>query len=292
MLIREKMKAVHFSDSQNNAVKFIMDHPYALQEMNIREIASACFTSSATLMRISHKLGYAGWNEFKTAFLEEARYLEASFGTVDPNIPFKEKDSLQSIITRVADLKIQAIQETGELVRIPDLKEAARLVDISEQILVFGVNNLNILASEFALKMGRIRKKCRVSDLRGEIQYDGSLEDPKNCAIFLSYSGETVSIFPVLEHCRKNKIPVIAITSIGDSRLARNADVVLRICTREKTYSKIGWFTTEASFSYVLDLIYCAVFRKDYEKNLEYKISTSKRIERNRKVSADIMKEN
>ena len=60
------------------------------------------------------------------------------------------------------------------------------------------------------------------------------------------------------------------------------ADCALRICTREKLYSKIATFSTDASFEYLLDVLYSCVFRRDYDKNLQLKIQPAQAIERGR----------
>ena len=76
-----------------------------------------------------------------------------------------------------------------------------------------------------------------------------------------------------------NNIPVIAITNIGDNTTARLADCVLKICTREKLYSKIATFSTDSAIVYLLDVLYSCIFALDYDANLQLRISTSKMIE-------------
>lgn len=53
------------------------------------------------------------------------------------------------------------------------------------------------------------------------------------------------------------QIPIIAITNIGNNTTARLADCVLRICTREKLYSKIATFSTDSAIVYLLD--FCSI---------------------------------
>ena len=88
-----------------------------------------------------------------------------------------------------------------------------------------------------------------------------------------------------------NGIPIIAITNIGENTVSRNADVVLRICTREKLYSKIATFSTDISFEYILDLLYSCIFALNYDKNVERKTKISSMIEKGRFSTIDIMKE-
>ena len=66
-------------------------------------------------------------------------------------------------------------------------------------------------------------------------------------------------------------------------------DYTLRICTREKQYSKISWFTLDVANNFILNVLYSLIFAHDYEKNLRYKIEHAKKIEVNRKASSSII---
>ena len=69
------------------------------------------------------------------------------------------------------------------------------------------------------------------------------------------------------------------------------ADCVLRICTRERQYSKIATFTTDSSIAYLLDVLYSCLFVLDYEKNLQMKIDAGRVIELGRESTVEIIRE-
>ena len=115
--------------------------------------------------------------------------------------------------------------------------------------------------------------------------------DPQSCAIIVSYSGETPILSRVIQALKANGIPIIALTNIGENTVSKHADVVLRICTREKLYSKIATFSTDISFEYILDLLYSCIFALNYDQNVERKTKISSMIEKGRFSTIDIMKE-
>lgn len=91
---------------------------------------------------------------------------------------------------------------------------------------------------------------------------------PQLCALIVSYSGETSIITRVIHALKANGTPIIGITNIGENTVSRNANVVLRICTKEKLYSKITTFSTNISFEYILDLLFLCYFTLNYDKNI------------------------
>lgn len=107
----------------------------------------------------------------------------------------------------------------------------------------------------------------------------------------ISYSGESTTVINHAKLLKEKKIPIIAITSLGDNHLKEYADIILHITTREKQYSKIGNFSSEYSIQYLLDLLYTGFFALNYDQNLDNKIQLSKTIEKCRHPQSNIIKE-
>lgn len=291
MLILEKIQSEPFSDSQQSVINFILEDPPRIENMTIREIARASYTSNATLIRIAHRLGFEGWEDFKTAFLEEHAYTQTHFTDVDPNIPFVKGESITRIAHKIADLKKEALDDTLQLLDDRDLQKAVDILVNAKQIQVIGMMNNKLQADSFALKCSRIRKPTRSRNPQGEIRYDYSLEEPGTAVILISYTGETTSLVWAAEDAVRAGNPVIAITSIGDNTLTSLATVSLRTCTREKLYSKISWYTSEASINLILDILYSGIFEAGYDKNMEAKFSKAEQIERGRIAPSGIISE-
>lgn len=291
MLIRERLERCEFSNSERVIIDFILKEKMNIKNMTMKEIANATYTSPSTLIRIAHKMKFKGWNELKEAYLKEEEYLQTHFLDIDANLPFSNDDTIMSIASKIATLKKEAIDDTLSLVRHDDLQKAVQMIKKTSSIYVFAVSNNGLITQEFAHNMSRIKKKVTICNLQGELVYSAINADIQSCAIIVSYSGETPILSRVIQALKMNGIPIIAITNIGENTVSRNADVVLRICTREKLYSKIATFSTDVSFEYILDLLYSCVFSLDYDKNLERKTKISQMIEKGRFSTIDIMKE-
>lgn len=291
MLIIEKMKDQKFSDSQQAVIDYIIKESENIEKMTIQEIAKACYTSNATLIRLAHKLGYNGWDAFKADFIKEQQYLTTHFSTIDANIPFHKKESLASIIHKISALKIAAIEETEALLKPGLVRKAAELLDQADTIIVTGQNNTIYFAQNFAIKLGRIGRRCSAYTPNSEIRFNHELERKNNVLIVISYSGETHETIPTLMLAKKNGLPIIAITSIGESTISKNSTLVLPICTREKIYSKISWYTSETAINYVLDTLYSALFWKNYDESMHLRIATARQNEYQRVAHSSILAE-
>lgn len=291
MLIRERLERCEFSNSERVIIDYILKEKMNIKDMTTKDIANATYTSPSTLIRIAHKMKFKGWNELKEAYLKEEAYLETHFLDVDANFPFTNDDTIMSIASKLAILKKEAIDDTLSLVTHDDLQKAVQTIRKASSIYVFAVSNNGLITQEFAHNMSRIQKKVTICNLQGELVYSAMNADSHSIAIIVSYSGETPILSRVIQALKVNQIPIIAITNIGENTVSKNADVVLRICTREKLYSKIATFSTDISFEYILDLLYSCIFALNYDKNVERKTKISSMIEKGRFSTIDIMKE-
>lgn len=291
MLIREKLENGDFSNSERVIVDYILDNKMKIKDMTTKEIANATYTSPSTLIRIAHKMKYKGWNDLKEAYLKEEEYLESHFCNINANVPFENNDTIMSIASKLATLKKESIDDTLSLLLHDDLQKAVQMIRKSSSIYLFAVSNNGLITQEFVHNMTRIGKDVKSCTLQGEYVYTAAIVPKGACAIIVSYSGETPILVNVIKTLKNKDIPIIGITNIGDNTLSRNADVVLKICTRERLYSKIATFSTDVSIEYILDLLYSCVFALDYDKNLDKKIAISKMIEKGRFSTIEYVKE-
>lgn len=291
MLIRERLEEGDFSNSERAIVDFILDRKQDIKDMTTKEIAQGAFASPSTLVRIARKMGFGGWNELKEAFLKEEEYLQSHFQEIDANLPFQRRDPIMAIAGKIAALRKEAIDDTRSLLTHDELQKATLYMRKASSVGVYAVSNNLILAGEFQHNMTRIGKKVELCQLQGETVYKAYMAERTSCALIISYSGETPVLVRGAEILKKHKIPVILITNIGESSLSKMADCVLRICTRERQYSKIATFTTDSSIAYLLDVLYSCMFALDYEKNLQMKIDAGRVIELGRESTVEIIRE-
>lgn len=291
MLIRERLEEGDFSNSERAIVDFILDRKQGIKDMTTKEIAQGAFASPSTLVRIARKMGFGGWNELKEAFLKEEEYLQSHFQEIDANLPFQRRDPIMAIAGKIAALRKEAIDDTRSLLTHDELQKATLYMRKASSVGVYAVSNNLILAGEFQHNMTRIGKKVELCQLQGETVYKAYMAERTSCALIISYSGETPVLVRGAEILKKHKIPVILITNIGESSLSKMADCVLRICTRERQYSKIATFTTDSSIAYLLDVLYSCMFVLDYEKNLQMKIDAGRAIELGRESTVEIIRE-
>ena len=176
MLIVNQIENTHFSKTEKEIVDYIIDQGMNIEKMSANEIARNTFTSAPLLVRIAKKLGYSGFNEFKSAYLKELSYMLEETD-VDASIPFLLSDDLMTITKNLALLEKETIQDTQQLNHHDDLQEAVRLLQKAQVIDVYGVLDHVLLAKHFKTLMmyigkdvQRVKKEVPVLPMRVIVQ--------------------------------------------------------------------------------------------------------------------------
>lgn len=269
-------------DSKKTIGKFILDNQNKISSYTVEQIADQTFTSKATVVRFAHFLGFNGWREFLSQFNNEVLYLNRSTSEVDVNYPFKADDSVDEIVSHMKDLHLQSIEDTVGMLDFNVLKEVVKLLYGSQKIVIFAASPNDYLAKTFQRKMLSIGKHVELA-INGEMGLMAGSLGSNDCALVISYSGsKSSSAVQHINLLKFSETPIIAITSRDDNYLTQRSKYVLKISSREKMYTKIENFATEVSIVYLLNLLFSLYFQIDYDKNKQYRLTSSSMLENNR----------
>lgn len=292
MLLIEKLQHLEkISDSQKSVVDYMLEQKERIEKQTVKEIATAIYTSPATLTRLSQRLGYKGFEELKKDFLREQEYLNRNANHIDANLPFYSNDSYLTIASKVGNLMKETIDDTLSLLDSKALYKAVDFMKACDTIHISAISFPLIYARDFQLKMRRLGKKVEITELVGEQLYTYPIIEKNDLAIIISYSGEIPLLKEMAEIYKEKQIPLIAISSLGENSIKNKADVNLEITTREKLYSKIAEYSTQISMKLVLDVLYSCYFSTDYASFLRNKKALGKKAEPGRFSTSDILNE-
>lgn len=280
MLISNKLESMNsLSKSEEVLANYILSQKENIENLSTKDLANATYTSPSTVVRLSQKLGFSGWNQFKEKYLEELKYLNTHLSNVDPDFPFEAHDTFMNIASKVSHLVLNSIEDTLSLLKNDELKKAVQLLCKSQIINVYGIGNSLLMAYDFKHKMLRINKHVEIMNFPGEQIIVASNSSPANCAILISYSGESKEVLKIAEILKSKNTQMIVLTSIGENSLTAFADCIFSISTRENLYSKISTYSSNNSIHLILDILYSCVFKMNYDYNLKYKADISKNLD-------------
>lgn len=266
-----------FSQSEKEIARYILNHGDEVLNMPIKELAKRTYTSPATVVRLCKKMGLEGYNDFKIKYSAELQYDLHHNDRIDVNFPFDKNDSHQMICHKLASLSQEVIADTVKLIDFDQLDQIVNLLYNNQDIDIYGAGNSLLAAMSFQHKMMRIQRNVNLKVLHGEQIFMSYNSHQQRIAMLISYSGETNEMIQIAQILKEKKTPLIVLTSIGDNRLSHYADYILNIGSREKIFTKIAPFSSQISIEYLLNIIFSCLFSKNYDENIQNKISYDKK---------------
>ena len=294
MLLSQKLEqmSIHSQDARKTISEFLLKERKRIHTYSMQKIADETFSSKAALSRVAKKLGYSGWNEFMAAFVEEVRYLETHKTNVNVNMPFEGGSSPLEIAGNIAAVKEAAIRDTIELLHRDTVDQIVDALIGARRICLFGTTVNRYLEEIFQHKMLLIGRAVELVN-HVEERYQVETLGKEDCAIVISYSGNDVIRNPMhlLPGLKDHGVTIVGITSMGDNLLRDYSNHVLTIASQEKLYSKIGAFATESSTLFLLDTIFGCYFARNFEDNLDYKVSMARAVDKRRYSTSEGIRE-
>ena len=261
----------------------VVDTVFALRDFNdettLKEIAGEAGVSEAMVVKISKKLGFAGFREFRSAVA-----LYNQLPTTEMHQELSTDDTSEEIIQKVFHTSIHALQETLAILDVAAFDRAADLIHRARQRDFYGVGGSAQIARDVAHKFLRIGVRSAVYDDAHMMLMSASLLGDDDVIVAFSHSGNTTAVIEAVQLARKNGARSIVLTNYDTSPLAQIADVVL--CSTAQGSPLMGEnAAARIAQLNIMDAVFVAVAQRNYraaEQNLQRTMSAvnSKRKDR------------
>lgn len=267
-LLKKLEQKQGFTDTEKRIADFILINQEDVPNMYIQELAENTYTSHSAIIRLSQKLGFSGYRNFKVALIHEIQSNKHTIAHVDPNFPFLPTDSSINIAKKMADLTIETISKTIGKLDKDQLNKAVEMIRNSKRIYLFANGDSQIRARSFQNKFIKINKHLIIADEYGETTWNTLSMDNLDCAIFISYAGNSVSYMKILKYLAAMKIPSIMLTGNSESTVSKLCNLTIEVPHDEYDFFKVGTFSSQISFEYILDTLFSIIYAKEYTSNL------------------------
>ena len=128
MIIERLSDETRFTATEKKVIEFIQEHPRVVTNLSLDDLAAACFTSQASIIRLCKKLGTKGFAEFKVQLASELSLFAQDNREISVDIPIEPDSNSQEIAKTFYNLSRRAIESTRNSLDHIALQKAARLL--------------------------------------------------------------------------------------------------------------------------------------------------------------------
>ncbi|WP_284777934.1 MurR/RpiR family transcriptional regulator [Agrobacterium sp. lyk4-40-TYG-31] len=255
----------------------VVDTVFAMRdfsdETSLKQIADDAGVSEAMVVKITKKLGFAGYRDFRMAVSQYNRQ-----PTAEMHQELSVDDTSLEIVQKVFRTSINALEETLSILDMVAFDKAADLIHGAKHRDFYGVGGSAQIARDVAHKFLRIGVRASVFDDVHMMLMSAAMLSEGDIAIGFSHSGNTTAIIEALQLAKRNGAQTIAVTNYNSSALAQAADVVL--CSTAQGSPLMGEnAAARIAQLNILDAVFMAVAQRDYqsaETNLDRTMSAVK----------------
>ncbi len=269
MLLGDKLR---LQEGLTNTEKRIAD--YILQNINdvpsltIEVIAKHTYTSHSSVIRLAKKMGYEGFKSFRLGLAEIAHNQMFNPTFVDANFPFSPKDQTPDIMKKMADLTINSIHKTHAQVAPATMAAVVQSLEAAQRIFLLTRGDSQIRARSFQNKLVKINKYLIIADEYGDDAWNASNVTQNDCAVFITYRGKNTQYEKIMQHFRDVGVPVIVISGNAHAKIIPLATHAIIASHDERDFLKVGTFSSQVAFEYILDSLFALLYAKEYQKNI------------------------
>lgn len=256
---------------------FLIDHAADVVHMSVTEVAERTGSSEGSVVGLCQQLGARGFQQVKIAL---ARDLVQPVQFIHEDLT--QRDDLATVVSKIFNSGLQAMQDTMNVLSVPDLRRAVDAIRKAKRVEVFGIGSAATIAEDANYRLLRIGIESRVSVDSHVQAITASLCSAKSAVLTISHSGSTIETLTATRLAKEAGATTIVVTNYGRSPILEYADIVLNTMARE-TQFRTEAMTSRIAQLAVIDALITGLALADYDRsvatiNRTFEVLASKRV--------------
>jgi RpiR family carbohydrate utilization transcriptional regulator len=270
LLVNIQRQKNYLNPALKRIAVYILKNPGDIKLLKIKELASKCKVSEATVTRFVRELNINTYQEFKIILAEVTSNALNNKDKEEKYIydDVAKGDSVDSLIEKIAFKNIETLEETKKIINAVEIEKAVTAIDKSNTITIYCVGTSMIAAESAKMRFYRVGKECIVYNDPANQAVSSSLLHKNNVAIGISNSGKSAPTVNALRNAKKRGATTICITSSNTSPIARFADIKLYTAARPSSFFQESLVSRIAQIL-VIDILYACYALKHYDKSIK-----------------------
>lgn len=267
MLLVQLKEEQNFTNHEKEVARYIRNHMDEILHMSASELAKASFTSKATVVRLSQKLGLSGYQEFKLKLVAEINQ-NNRINEILAGEPISKDSTFQDIINTLPGLYDKAITNTrltlnkNHMIRINNFLQNAESIDI------YGTGISYLLAQSAAFKFKTLGVESSAYESINAY-YLAARKHKKTVAFVISFTGANRTVSQMAKYLREaTSHYIVGLLGPYNDITGKWCHQVVEIPNRDSLLS-LDVITSFAAINYVLDIFFAMLLTRRQEEHVK-----------------------
>lgn len=262
MLLEKLKDEAGFTNHEKEAARYILANLDKVPGMTSGEVAQAAFTSKATVVRLSQKLGLAGYQEFRLKLVEEINQKNRLAQMLESE-PIHGKSSYTDIINTLPGLYDKAVTNTRLALDKNRMNRINNIVQSAECIDIYGAGISYILAQSAAFKFATLGVECSAYEsINGH--YLAARKNKKTIAFLISFTGANRTMIRAARYLREaTNNYIVGVVGPHNEVIRKQCHEIVEIPNRDSLVS-LDVITSFSAATYVMDIFFSLLLSRRY----------------------------
>lgn len=265
MLMEKLKEQTDFTNLEKEVARYVLENLERIPGMSSKELAEASFTSKATVVRLSQKLGLAGYLDFKLKLVEEINQKNRLSQMLEGE-PITGKSSYSDIIHTLPVLYDKAVTNTRLALDKNAVNRINQVLQRAECVDFYGTGISYILAQSAVFKFATLGLECSAYESINA-HYLAARKNKKTIAFLISFTGANRTVIRIAKYLREaTGNYVVGLAGPHSQVLRKLCHEIVEIPNRDSLLS-LDVITSFSAVTYVLDIFFSLLLAKRYEEH-------------------------
>lgn len=265
MLMEKLKEQTDFTNLEKEVARYVLENLERIPGMSSKELAEASFTSKATVVRLSQKLGLAGYLDFKLKLVEEINQKNRLSQMLEGE-PITGKSSYSDIIHTLPVLYDKAVTNTWLALNKNAVNRINQVLQRAECVDFYGTGISYILAQSAVFKFATLGLECSAYESINA-HYLAARKNKKTIAFLISFTGANRTVIRIAKYLREaTGNYVVGLAGPHSQVLRKWCHEIVEIPNRDSLLS-LDVITSFSAVTYVLDIFFSLLLAKRYEEH-------------------------
>ena len=263
LMLLEKLKdEAGFTNHEKEAARYILANLDKVPGMTSGELARAAFTSKATVVRLSQKLGLTGYQEFRLKLVEEMNQKNRLAQMLESE-PIHGKSSYTDIINTLPGLYDKAVTNTRLALDKNRMNRINNVLQNADCIDIYGAGISYILAQSAAFKFATLGIECSAYEsINGH--YLAARKNKKTIAFLVSFTGANRMMIRAAKYLREaTNNYIVGVVGPHNGVIRKQCHEIVEIPNRDSLVS-LDVITSFSAATYVMDIFFTLLLSRRY----------------------------
>ncbi len=263
LMLLEKLKdEAGFTNHEKEAARYILANLDKVPGMTSGELARAAFTSKATVVRLSQKLGLTGYQEFRLKLVEEMNQKNRLAQMLESE-PIHGKSSYTDIINTLPGLYDKAVTNTRLALDKNRMNRINNVLQNADCIDIYGAGISYILAQSAAFKFATLGiESSAYESINGH--YLAARKNKKTIAFLVSFTGANRMMIRAAKYLREaTNNYIVGVVGPYNGVIRKQCHEIVEIPNRDSLVS-LDVITSFSAATYVMDIFFSLLLSRRY----------------------------